>query len=135
MKALQQSAYEPIRKDTGLAQMELQIIFSISQFPVAATVGIIHRQTGFNKGQISVCVGNLYDKGYLMKIKNEKTQFDSFVLSDKGKEIAGRIEKNTSIGRQKLLTGFTQEEADKFKEYLERMQKNAKEFEGKVNFE
>jgi DNA-binding MarR family transcriptional regulator len=135
MKALQQSAYEPIKKDTGLTQMELQIIFSIKQSPVAVTVGAIHRQTGFNKGQISVCVGNLYEKGYLTKVENSKNQFDAFVLSQKGDSIAERIEKNTSLGRKKLLAGFTQEEADKFKEFLERLQKNAKEFEGKVDFE
>lgn len=127
LKTLQQSAYEPIRKDTGLTQMELQIIFSISQLPISATVGNIHKQTGFNKGQISVCLSNLLKNGYLEKIENKETQIDSFTLSEKGKELAKRIEKSTAHGRKKLFKGFTQEEVDKCKEYLGRMLENAKE--------
>jgi DNA-binding MarR family transcriptional regulator len=135
LKALQQSAYEPVRKDTGLTQMDLQIIFSINQFPVAATVGSVHKQTGFNKGQISVCFAGLVKKGYLEKVDDKSSQFDSFILSDKGKELANRIEKNTAYGRKKLFKGFTQEEANKCKEYLERILNNAKELEGKVKFD
>ncbi len=135
LKTLQQSAYEPVRKDTGLTQMDLQIIFSINQFPVAATVGSVHKQTGFNKGQISVCFTGLVKKGYLEKVDDKSSQFDSFILSDKGKELANRIEKNTAYGRKKLFKGFTQEEANKCKEYLERILSNAKELEGKVKFD
>ena len=135
LKTLQQSAYEPVRKDTGLTQMDLQIIFSINQFPVAATVGSVHKQTGFNKGQISVCFTGLVKKGYLEKVDDKSSQFDSFILSDKGKELANRIEKNTAYGRKKLFKGFTQEEANKCKEYLERILNNAKELEGKVKFD
>lgn len=135
LKTLQQSAYEPVRKDTGLTQMDLQIIFSINQFPVAVTVGSVHKQTGFNKGQISVCLTGLVKEGYLEKVEDKSSQFDSFILSDKGKELANRIEKNTAYGRKKLFKGFTQEEANKCKEYLERILNNAKELEGKVKFD
>ena len=135
LKTFQQSAYEPVRKDTGLNQMELQIIFAIAQAPVAVTVGSIHKQTGFNKGQISVCISNLVKNGCLNKIENKEAQFDTFTLSEKGTEVAKRIEKNTAFGRKKLLKGFTQEEANRCKEYLERILKNAKDLDGKIKFE
>lgn len=135
LKRLQQSAYAPIRKKTGLGQMDLQIIFTLSHFPVAATVGSVHKHTGFNKGQISVCLAGLLKKGYLEKIDDKRNPFDLFVLSEKGKEIADNISRNTAYGRKKLLKGFTQEEAKKAKEYLERILQNAKDLDGKIKFE
>lgn len=124
LKKLQQCAYEPIRKDTGLTQMDLQIVFTIYQFPVPATVGSIHKHTYFNKGQISVCVANLLKKGYIKKAEFN-SQFDAYVLTEKGNETAGRIERNTAQGRKRLFKDFTQEEVNMCRDFLNRMLENA----------
>lgn len=134
-KALQQSAYAPIRKSTGLGQMELQIIFTVFHFPVPATISGIHRHTYFNKGQISVCVSNLLKGGFLKKVPNGNSCFDAFELTEKGVETAKRIAKNTARGRKKLLKGFTDEEAAILTDYLERIMKNAEKYNGKIKFD
>ena len=135
LKALQMSAYDPIRKETGLSQMELQIAFTIYHFPGGSTVGSIHKQTGFNKGQISVSVSNLVKHGYLEKTDTKGSNVDVFALSEKGFELTKRIEKNTSHGRKKLLKGFTKEELNNCADYLDRIFKNAEELKNKIKFE
>ena len=126
-KALQQSAYEPTRKETGLTQMDLQIVFNMNQHIKAATVGDIQKQTGFNKGQISVCVANLFKAGYITKIKKDDTRFEAYELSEKGREIAEKLERDTAEGRKKLLKGFTREDMKIFHGYIKRIIKNAEE--------
>jgi DNA-binding MarR family transcriptional regulator len=133
-KALQQGAYEPIRKKTGLNQMELQIIYSMAQSPVDATIGDIYKQTQFNKGQISVCVARLFKKDYVIQ-SGMRGRFETYCLSEKGKDTADQIEKNASYGRKKLLEGFTKEEIKNFENYLQRLMSNASKAHGKPKFE
>ncbi len=135
LKALQQSAYIPIRKRTGLSQMELQVIFTIFHFPMPATIGSIHKYTYFNKGQISVSVSSLLKGGFLKKVPNGNSCFDAFELTESGIEIAKQIAKNTARGRKKLFKGFSDEEVAKVVEYLNRLLKNAEKYNGKVKFD
>lgn len=131
LKRLQQSAYAPIRKETGLNQMELQIIFTLNQMKKPATVGDIYKLTEFNKGHISVSVANLAEAGYL-KIKNtKKSLYDTYELTKKGANVAQEIENNTLKGRKILFKGFSDAEMQKIQEYFDRMKQNIKEHDEK----
>ena len=121
-------AYEPVRDKTGLGQMELQIIYALFH-QSRMTVGEIHKNTQFNKGQISTCISKLVKRGYVVVVDRANTRFDAYILTDKGMEAAKEIDENAKKGRKRFLKGFTKEEALQFQAYLERILENVGEFE------
>ena len=121
-------AYEPVRDKTGLGQMELQIIYALFH-QSRMTVGEIHKNTQFNKGQISTCVSRMIRKGYVEIVDRSNTRFDAYVLTDKGMEAAKEIDENAKKGRKRFLKGFSKEEAADFQKYLDRILENIGEFE------
>ena len=132
----QMCAYEPVHKKTGLNKKELQILFSMAQFPEKkVTIGGIFEQTGFNKGQISVCVANLVKEGYLDEKVDKSSRFSSYSISKKGQKIVDILEKNTAYGRKKLMKGFTKKDIETFRTYFDRILENAEKMKGKIKFE
>ena len=125
-------AYAPIRKKTGLGQMDLQIIFALYKNP-CMTVGEIYRNTRFNRGQISTCVSRMIKKGYIEIFDRGNTRFDTYVLTKNGLEAAKIIETNAKNGRKKLFKNFTKEDIQAFQCYLDRILENVGEFDRAIN--
>ena len=109
------------RKDYGLKQIDLEILFYLHYNP-EASIGEISRSQSLNKGQLSLAMTELKDKGYIDAKGNEQDKrYQIYHLTPAAEKIWDQIVAAKVRMRELLYDGFTPEERAMFENMVLRM--------------
>ena len=112
---------EEFRRDFGLKQIDLDILFYLHHYP-EASIGEISRSQSLNKGQLSLAMTELKDKGYIDAKGNEQDKrYQIYHLTPEAEQIWERIVAAKLKMREQLYYGFTEEERAQFENLVARM--------------
>ena len=112
---------EEFRRDYGLKQIDLEILFYLHYNP-EASIGEISRSQSLNKGQLSLAMTELKDKGYIDAKGNEQDKrYQIYHLTPAAEKIWDQIVAAKVRMRELLYDGFTPEERAMFENMVLRM--------------
>ena len=112
---------EEFRRDYGLKQIDLEILFYLHYNP-EASIGEISRSQSLNKGQLSLAMTELKDKGYIdAKGNKQDKRYQIYHLTPTAEKIWDQIVAAKIRMRELLYDGFTTEERATFEKLVARM--------------
>jgi len=110
MKKLYSAFSNKIRKNYGLKQIDLEIIFYLDRHR-DASLGDISRRMYLNKGQLSQAINTLKTQGYIRTEKDENDQrYTYYRLTEKTEELLNEIQRITDYSTGVLMDGISAEE-------------------------
>lgn len=116
-KKLMEHRCSPVCDKYGLKQIEVEILFYMSKVSGSTTSTNIYRGLNVNKGQISMTMESLCQKGYLAARSDETDRrLVLFDLTDQAKEVVEEIRLVTAKFKDDIFEGISEEELARFKE-------------------
>lgn len=112
---------EEFRRDYGLKQIDLEILFYLHYNP-SASIGEISRSQSLNKGQLSLAMTELKDKGYIdAKGNDQDKRYQIYHLTPVAEQIWDKIVAAKMRMKEQLYHGFSAEERATFEKMVLRM--------------
>ena len=106
------------RKDYGLKQIDLEILFYLHYNP-EASIGEISRNQSLNKGQLSLAMTDLKEMGYIDAVGREQDKrYQIYHLTPAAEKLWERIVASKMQMRDKLYEGLTDEERATFEKLV-----------------
>lgn len=113
-KKMLEHIYVKIRTECGLRQIEVEIMFYLSQRPHDSSTDI-SRNLFLNKGHVSQAMNNLCVKGYVeASIDPKDRRYVTYTYTDKGNEMMKEAARIRQLINEQLLQGVTTEELEVF---------------------
>ena len=115
---------EEFRKDYGLKQIDLEILFYLHYNP-EASIGEISRSQSLNKGQLSLAMTELKEMGYIDAVESEQDKrYQIYHLTPAAEQLWERIVASKMRMRDQLYYDFTDEERATFEKLVRRISAN-----------
>ncbi|MBO6300798.1 MAG: transcriptional regulator [Lachnospiraceae bacterium] len=115
---------EEFRRDYGLKQIDLEILFYLHYNP-KASIGEISRNQSLNKGQLSLAMTELKENGYIDAIESEQDKrYQIYHLTPAAEKLWERIVASKMQMRDRLYDGLTDEERATFEKLVRRIGAN-----------
>lgn len=117
LKRVLEQMYQHLRKEHGLKQIEIEIIYYIARTPEQRMISAeICNQLLLNKGQVSQSMESLKNRGYLEALEDEvDKRIVWYHLTDASKEMVRELENGQRIFQRKMFEGISEEERECFK--------------------
>ena len=112
---------EEIREEYGIKQIDLDILYYLHHNP-EASIGEISRIQSLNKGQLSLAMNSLKEKGLIDTKENEQDKrYQIYTLTPTAEKIWDRIVCSKEVMKEQLYRGFSEEEQKIFEDLVARM--------------
>lgn len=116
--------FEEFRRDYGLKQIDLEILFYLHYYP-EASIGEISRNQSLNKGQLSLAMTELKEKGYIDAVGSEQDKrYQIYHLTPAAEKLWERIVASKMQMRDRLYDGFADEDRAMFEKLVRRIGAN-----------
>ena len=116
---------KPVCETYHLSRTELDILLFLANNPQFDTATDIVEKRGISKSHVSESVKSLEENGYLMRSQRDNNRRTiHLTLCQKADEIVSMGRQGQIRFAETMLQGFSQEELQKMKEFLDRMARN-----------
>lgn len=120
---------EPVCEAFHLTRTELDILLFLANNCMFDTATDIVEKRGISKSHVSESVKSLEEKGYLIRsFRDNNRRTIHLTLCRKADEIVSMGRQGQKIFAETMMHGFSQDELQKMREFMDRMAQNIEEY-------